>query len=86
MLSFHFQSNPDTQSISGLSPLLLAVQKEKPELVSYLAKSGASVHLEAKNGISAMHLAAQKNSIPIARILLEHGAEIDKTTKAGEKQ
>ena len=69
---------------SGNTPLHLAVQDERPQIVSFLIANGAKVNVKNNNGQTPLHIAVFNNRFSrldnmqnIERLLLEHGAEIN---------
>lgn len=62
----------------GLTPLLFAVEKNKPEPVRVLIELGADVNISAlETNISPLHIAASKGNLEIMKLLLDAGAFVD---------
>ena len=61
----------------GLTPLMLAVQKEDLPMVSLLLRKGAGVNAQDKEGRTSLHWAAVQGNLPITDLLLGKGAELD---------
>jgi ankyrin repeat protein len=62
----------------GLTLLAGAVRFGRPDTVELLLKNGANPNLAAPgNGTTALHHAAALGDIPVARLLLNHGADIE---------
>jgi hypothetical protein len=67
-------TNVDAQAINGNTALMMAAfEHNRPAVTSLLAK-GAAVN---RSGWTALHYAAASGDDEIARILLQHGANID---------
>lgn len=61
-------------SHSGTTPLL---QTEDPKVAEYLAQKGADINAECPDlGKTALQKAASKANVELARVLLEHGADV----------
>ncbi len=58
----------------GCTPLHLAVQSHKPELVERLLASGAEVNAKDVKGWTPLHFAAANGSVVITQLLLANGA------------
>ena len=54
-----------------------AVGHNCKELVAYLLTKGVDVNAVMDDRVTALHLAAQRGNIPIADLLLQHGANIN---------
>ncbi len=62
-----------TSRRSGNTVLMRAVQKEYEEMVIFLLKNGAKVHLRDRHGYTALTDAVLKNNLTICRALIEKG-------------
>ncbi|MEE9442359.1 MAG: ankyrin repeat domain-containing protein [candidate division Zixibacteria bacterium] len=72
---------PDPQSL----PILRAVREGKTEIVEILLEFGAPVdYIEEKYGRSFLHLAAIKGDSAMAKLFIDHGADINKLDNAGK--
>ncbi len=71
---------------TGISPLILAVDKETAEIVRLLVDAGADVnytlpeqqfHSRSSSGISALLMAVNKENVEIVRLLIGAGADVN---------
>lgn len=63
-------------TLNGNTPLMLAVQANKPEMVEELCRLGANVNAQRHGrGETALHLAALYGNFRIANLLLDCGAD-----------
>ncbi|MBE9183725.1 ankyrin repeat domain-containing protein [Microcoleus sp. LEGE 07076] len=79
---------------SGNTPLHLAVQEDRPEIVSFLIANGAKLNIENKSGDTPLHLAVQHNpynpsDIPrnrpeIVYSLIKNGAKVNVKNNNGQ--
>jgi len=69
----------------GFTPLALACFFGRPEAARLLIEGGADVRAAARNamGVTGLHAAAAARSVPIARMLLEHGADANARQQMG---
>ncbi|MGE5295865.1 MAG: ankyrin repeat domain-containing protein, partial [Solirubrobacterales bacterium] len=66
------------------TPLILATALDHQELVDYLVAKGADVNVAGGAYMAPpLYYAAQNGSLSIAETLLTHGAELDRTDRAG---
>ncbi len=63
--------------LKDAAALLMAASTERVEVVELLLDLGTPANVEDANGERALHAAAWAGSAPIARLLIERGAEID---------
>lgn len=75
------QKHTDMPLSDGQLPLHVAVDANRPEVVTYLLKHGAHVDKTDPAGWTALHRAVYNGNINLAKILLDHGA--DPGLKAG---
>jgi hypothetical protein len=68
-------------TLDGKTPLMLAVEANKPEMIEELCKLGADVNKQVENGETALHLAVLYGNFKIVNLLLDCGA--DPTIGAG---
>jgi ankyrin repeat protein len=73
----------------GWTPLMLACQNQNHAVIDALIQAGANVNLRAPRGAdgggeTALTLSAEKNDAWAVRRLLEAGADVSSTTRAGE--
>ncbi len=62
---------------SGKSPLMLAAELGRGEIIAALISAGADVNLSDNKSRSALHLAVENGHAPVVRALLESGANIE---------
>ena len=86
LLAVHFPEN------IGLTPLMWACRNRHATIVEFLLKKGVSVHAinpadgHGNGGNTALWFTAQGSSpgtVPLARLLLDHGAKIDARCERG---
>lgn len=68
-------------TLNGKTPLMLAVEANKPEMIEELCTLGADVNKRVDNGETALHLAVLYGNFKIVNLLLDCGA--DPTIGAG---
>jgi ankyrin repeat protein len=75
----------NTFSPDGFTPLGLACYFGHPQIASYLVLKGADVNIPSDNGFSVypIHSAVAANQTEIARMLLDHGAQVNVKQKSG---
>ena len=63
---------------AGATPLILAVNKQKEDVVHYLAElANASLDIRDDSGRTALHTAVELNAKGIVEILVQAGADIN---------
>ncbi|XP_075697097.1 ankyrin repeat and protein kinase domain-containing protein 1 [Rhinoderma darwinii] len=67
----------NSRTVSGSTPLILAVQRKLPDICACLIENGADVNITDEDKWSPLHFAAQGGDDRIARLLLDHGAHVD---------
>jgi len=80
-------SNPNVFDLSGgLSPLHVATLSGLSECVNILLKHGAEVDASDKGSVggTALYASAEKGYVEIAKLLIEHGANVNGRTKEGK--
>ncbi|XP_044138212.1 ankyrin repeat and protein kinase domain-containing protein 1 [Bufo gargarizans] len=70
-------ANVNSQTVSGFTPLILAVQRKLLDICACLIKNGADVNITDKDKWSPLHFAAQGGDDRIVRLLLDHGADVN---------
>uniref|UniRef100_A0A8C5PNV3 Ankyrin repeat and kinase domain containing 1 n=1 Tax=Leptobrachium leishanense TaxID=445787 RepID=A0A8C5PNV3_9ANUR len=75
--------NVNSRTVSGYTPLILAVQKRLPDICTSLIENGADVNITDEERWSPLHFAAQLGDDRIARLLLDHGSKVDATERDG---
>lgn len=76
-------ADPDVVDSNGWTPLLYAVMNNDREIVRLLLKSKCNVNFKTKDGDSALSLAVAFMRPLTARILLERGADPNRTGPGG---
>lgn len=61
----------------GQTPLMIAAERRRPEIVKLLLDRGASVNLR-RSGTSALTLASMSGDKETTKLLLAHGAEVER--------
>ncbi len=75
---------PDKRDMQDHSPLYYAISSGKLEVVEYLCQAGANVNtLEADETWMPLLAVIRKGDEPMLKLLLKHGADLDKTTNDG---
>ena len=75
---------PDKRDLHDHSPLYYAVTEGKTEVVEYLCQAGANVNtLEADETWLPLIAAIRKGDETMLKLLLKHGADLDKTANDG---
>jgi ankyrin repeat protein len=71
-------------SADGFFPLGLACFFRQPAAARALVEAGADVRAAARNPmrVTALHAAAAARDVPLVRLLLDHGAEVDARQQA----
>lgn len=59
------------------TPLLTAAKSGRADVIASLLDLGTPINVTDANGETALHAAAWTDSVPIAQLLIERGAEID---------
>jgi ankyrin repeat protein len=79
-----YGANPNSNCVTGNSPLLRAVCARSPSCISPLLYHGASIHWKSSLGFYALHYAAYyQNDDRYISPLLDFGASIDATDSYG---
>ena len=74
----------DAPARGGLTPLHVAVQGGRVEMLEVLLDLGASTAAKTESGDTALHLAAHRGQMELVRPLLAHGARADAKNAAGK--
>lgn len=56
--------------------MLIALEKDNPEIAKMLIEAGADVNITNENGEQTIHFAAKKGNLEIVSLLLEEGADV----------
>jgi ankyrin repeat protein len=67
---------PDSGHFMNLTPLLLAVMRENPDVVRILLEKGADPNLRNEDGVSPLIVAAENGNIEYVQMLLGYGATV----------
>ena len=71
--------DPNTPNEKGVAGLLVAIQSEAPKSALVLAKHPQSnLNVQNQLGETPLMLAAINNQLELAKVLIEHGAEVNK--------
>lgn len=76
---FQFAANPNLQDKDGKTPLVLAVEGSKKEIVQILLENGADPNVEIDHGYyksTPLVLATIRGSLEIMRMLIKYKAEV----------
>jgi len=65
----------DAQAEDGRTPLMLAAERGKIEVVRLLIECGADIHLTNKKGKTAVYVARERQHYDIAALLTEYSSE-----------
>jgi len=77
-------ANPESQN--GVTPLSIAVQEGRPEMVALLVAKVAQVKEQVQiGGTTQLHVAAYRGDQEIVSLLLQHGADKQARMTAGER-
>lgn len=74
----------DNQDTTGLTALMLAVQRRDSSLARLLLKAGANSRAVSASGDSLLHLAVLQNELPIIALLIEAGADASQPNPSGD--
>lgn len=69
---------------STFSPLIVACQRGKPEIVFELLKAGADIYARASQGVSALSLCAGQSSLEAVSALIDQGAKVNARDANGQ--
>lgn len=85
-LQLLLDAGADINSVSGEGTALFAAVINKNDTVTdYLLSKGADPNIEGNDGRAPLHVAAEKGYTNAIAMLLDHGADIDITTRDGVK-
>ncbi len=71
--------------LHGVTPLMWAIQKKRPEIVIFLILKGALVNKKDSSGKTPLDYAVDSNNLKLCRLLVRHGAELNPVRNNGEK-
>jgi uncharacterized protein len=63
--------------LQNATPLLMAARSARADVITLLLDLGTRINIKGANGESALHAAVWTDSVSIAQLLIERGAEID---------
>ena len=66
---------------NGISPLLIACDRNNIEIVKYLVEKGADVNTKDINGVTPLLIACERNDINIVKHLVENGANVNEKNR-----
>jgi cytohesin len=69
--------NPNGKGPFGMTPLEMAVQRHRRDIVDLLLGSGADPNTPGSEGRTPLHVAAFQGDVDVACDLLDHGAFVD---------
>ena len=69
------------ECLAHAGPMLIAARKGRADIVALLLDLGMNVDVMDEGEIRGIHLAAGNNAIDVAKLLIEHGTDIDRPTK-----
>ncbi len=77
-------ANPEARyPLSGETPLIRAARNNDPDIAWLLIKSGAKVDAQGFTGLTALMYATNQGYFEVARLLLESGADPNRTSPNG---
>ena len=81
-LALEAGADPDARDAWGMTPLMVAVQHRRVDVIDILGRAGADPNLEraGMDRFTPLHLAAQRNSIDAVKTLLALGADAARRT------
>lgn len=71
--------------LDGSTPLMLAAQEGRSEIVRILLESGANVKMSAEQGFTCLHIAAEQGHFQVVVDLVNFGAEVDARNHNGDR-
>jgi ankyrin repeat protein len=72
-----------TLQVGDKTPLIMAAQKNKTNILKWLLAEGAPVNQADKNNHTALMAACSGGTVEAVSLLLQHGAKMDMTNNAG---
>lgn len=67
----------------GVTPLMMAAEKDHAHVVKILLNKGANVSISSRTGFSALTYSVGHGHVPATKLLLEAGADVEVKTEAG---
>ncbi len=78
-------ANPNAREmIVGLTPLMWAVDSQRPDLTQLLLENGANANVMDNRGFTPLHRAVLADRFDLAKLLLDYGADIDAIDSQGK--
>ena len=72
-----FYCHNSYSSSHGITPLMIACQREQVDIVRILLKAGASVNVRGERGDTALIEATRRGNVEIVEMLIDAGADIN---------
>ena len=73
----------NAKTSEGITPLMLACEKNHPDVVLFLLQKGAAVDEKSDKGLTATHFCALSNDITSLHHLIDYKADLTKATERG---
>ena len=73
----------NAKTSEGITPLMLACEKNHPDIVLFLLQRGAAVDDKSDKGLTAAHFCALSNDIASLHHLIDYKADLTKATERG---
>ena len=73
----------NAKTSEGITPLMLACEKNHPDVVLFLLQRGAAVDERSDKGLTAAHFCALSNDIASLQHLIDYKADLSKSTERG---
>ena len=70
-------ADPNMELKDGSTPLIMAIRRNRPDLLQTLIKYGADIKRGAKRGSTPLHIAVSQNRSKCVDLLLKAGADIN---------
>ena len=77
-------ASPDTKSITGTTPLIVAAGRANVDAMRLLIEKKADVNAKTAAGATALMAASTSGNAPAVRLLLEKGAQVNVATKRNQ--
>lgn len=73
----------NAKTSEGITPLMLACEKNHPDVVLFLLQKGAAVDEKSDKGLTAAHFCALSNDMASLHHLIDYKADLTKPTERG---
>lgn len=84
MIYGYYKTDPDiVLNVFGFTPLIASSYLDAPELVNYFLSLGADINHQTDNGETALLIAVRTNNYEMAKLLVQHGADVNLTNRMG---